>query len=417
MKYGLIAERVGHSFSADIHKRLFGYDYELKAISRDSLDEFLKTREFDAINVTIPYKEAVIPFLDYVNPKALEIGAVNTVVKRGGKLYGYNTDFMGMLAMIRREGIELSGKKFLVLGSGGTSKTAMFVARELGCVDAYRVSRSGRDGCITYENARTLHSDAEVIINTTPCGMFPETGVAAVDVNDYPRLEAVVDAVYNPLRSKLVTDALNKGVKAVGGLYMLVAQAAYAAELFVDKTVEKERVDEIFRDMLAAKQNVVIVGMPGCGKTSTGRLIAEALGFEFVDTDKEIQARTGRTPNEIITESGEPAFRDIESEVIKDVSKLQSRVISTGGGAILRKENIDNLRSNGRIYFLDRDIEHLCITSDRPLSSTYESLKKRYDERYEIYCSCCDKRIVAVDGKQLNANAILEDLKYENSCN
>ena len=416
MKYGLIAERVGHSFSADIHKRLFGYDYELKAISRDSLDEFLKTREFDAINVTIPYKEAVIPFLDYVNPKALEIGAVNTVVKRDGRLYGYNTDFMGMIAMIRREGIELSGKKVLVLGSGGTSKTAMFVARELGCADVHRVSRSGRDGCITYENARTLHSDAEVIINTTPCGMFPETGVAAVDVNYYPRLEAVVDAVYNPLRSKLVTDALSKGVKAVGGLYMLVAQAAYAAELFVDKTVEKERVDEIFRDMLAAKQNVVIVGMPGCGKTSTGRLIAEALGFEFVDTDKEVQARTGRTPNEIITESGEPAFRDIESEVIKDVSKLQSRVISTGGGAILRKENIDNLRSNGRIYFLDRDIEHLRITSDRPLSSTYESLKKRYDERYEIYCSCCDKRIVAVDGKQLNANAILEDLKYENSC-
>lgn len=417
MKYGLIAEKVGHSFSADIHKRLFGYDYELKAISRNSLEEFLKIREFDAVNVTIPYKEAVIAHLDYVNPKALEIGAVNTVVKRDGKLYGYNTDFMGMIAMITREGIAIKDKKVIVLGSGGTSKTALFVARELGCAEVYRVSRSGRDGCITYEGARSSHSDAEVIINTTPCGMFPETGVAAVNVNDYPSLEAVVDAVYNPLRSKLVTDALNKGIKAVGGLYMLVAQAAYAAELFVDKTVEKERVDDIYRDMLASKQNVVIVGMPGCGKTSTGKLIAEALGFQFIDTDKEIETRTGRTPNEIITESGEPAFRDIESEVIKEVSKLQSRVISTGGGSILRKENIDNLRSNGRIYFLDRDIESLCITSDRPLSSTYESLKKRYDERYDIYCSCCDKRIVAVDGKQLNANAILEDLKYENSCN
>lgn len=411
MKYGLIAERVGHSFSAEIHNKLFGYDYELKAIPKEEIDAFMTSRDFTAVNVTIPYKETVIPYLDYVDRKASDIGAVNTIVNRGGKLYGYNTDLPGLCAMINREGIVIENKKVLVLGSGGTSKTAYHAAKELGCREVYRVSRSGKEGCITYESAAADHSDAEIIINTTPSGMFPDIGKCAIDISAFPKLCGVIDAVYNPLRSKLVCDARKKGIKAVGGLYMLVAQAAFAAERFVGRSVETSRIEEIFRDLFLSKQNIVLVGMPGSGKTSTGKLVAEALGFEFIDTDEEILKKSGKPPHEIIVESGEKAFRDIESEVVKDVSALQGKVIATGGGAVLRQENIDLLRENGRIYFLDRSIDEIQTTDDRPLSSNRADLEKRFNERYDIYLSCCDRRIQCVDGKELNANAILEDIK------
>lgn len=417
MKYGLIAERVGHSFSAEIHKRLFGYDYELKAIKKDELEQFIKSREFLALNVTIPYKQAVIPYLDYVNQTALDIGAVNTIVNCDGKLYGANTDLMGLCAMIDHEGISLKDKKVLILGSGGTSKTAFAAAKSLSCREAYRVSRSGSDGCITYENALEFHSDAEIIINTTPCGMFPDIYASAIGIKDFRSAEGVIDVVYNPLRSKLVTDALSMGIKACGGLYMLVAQAAYAAEMFVEKTVSPERIDEIYNDMLSQKENIVLTGMPGSGKTSTGKLIAASLGREFIDTDDAIFNKSGKTAGDIIKEQGEKAFRDIESDVIKEISALQGKVISTGGGAILRKQNIELLKENGRIYFLDRDLDYIVTSDDRPLSSNRDDLEKRFKERYPIYCSTCDCRIVAVDGKQLNANAILEDFKNENSRN
>lgn len=415
MKYGLIAERVSHSFSAEIHNKLFGYEYELKAIAKEELGEFMRLRDFCAINVTIPYKQAVIPYLDYVDQTAFDIGAVNTVVNRENKLYGYNTDILGLLALINREGIEISNKKVLVLGSGGTSKTACYAAKALSCREVLRVSRSGNDGCITYTEAYKKHTDAEIIINTTPVGMFPEIGCSAIDINAFPALSGVVDAVYNPLRSKLVCDAQKRGIKAAGGLYMLVAQAAYAAEKFVGKTVKSSVINDIYREVFSAKQNIVLVGMPGCGKTSTGKLVAESLGAEFLDTDAEIYKKTGRSPHEIITQDGENTFRNIESAVIKEISALQGKVISTGGGAVLRTENTELLRENGRIYFLDRALEELHISEDRPLSSTRESLEKRYNERYGIYTSCADCIIKAVDGKQKNANAILEDINNENS--
>lgn len=413
MKYGLIAERVGHSFSAEIHKQLFGYEYELKAIAKDDLDEFMRSRDFDAINVTIPYKQTVIPYLDYVDQTALDIGAVNTIVNRDGKLCGANTDLPGLCALINREGIDVKDKKVLVLGSGGTSKTALYAAKHLGCCEAYRVSRSSKDGCITYKEAAEYHTDAEIIINTTPAGMFPDIGTSAIDISLFPKLEGVVDAVYNPLRSKLVCDALKKGIKAAGGLYMLVAQAAYAAEMFVGKKVVPHRIDEIYSDLFMSKQNIVFVGMPGSGKSTTATLVAEALGLEYIDTDDEIFKKTGKPAHEIIQESGEKAFRDIESEVVKEVSALQGKVIATGGGAILRQENVDLLRENGRIYFLDRHIDEIHTSSDRPLSSNRDDLEKRFNERYSIYLSCCDCRIQCVDGKQLNANAVLNDINKE----
>lgn len=411
MKYGLIAERVGHSFSAEIHKELFGYDYELKAISKDEIAEFFEKRSFNAINVTIPYKETVIPYLDFVDETAKNIGSVNTVVNVDNKLYGYNTDASGLAFLINNSSISIYNKKVLVLGSGGTSKTALYVAKQLGAREVLRVSRNKNDGCITYEEATSLHKDCEILINTTPCGMYPDIGVSAVDVNSFERLEGVVDVVYNPLQTKLVCDAKEKGIKAVGGLLMLVAQAAFAAEKFVGRSVSDEKIKSVFEKIYKSKRNVVLIGMPGCGKSSTGKIIAEKLGFGFIDTDDEIYKTTGRYPHEIIEENGEKAFREVESEVIKEVSKLQGKVISTGGGAILRKENVSLLRENAKIYFLDRELSNLQFGENRPLSSNFQDLEKRYNERYQIYLSSCDKIISCVDGKELNAQMILEDLK------
>lgn len=410
MKYGLIAERVGHSFSAEIHKALFGYDYELKAIEKEELDSFMQKREFSAINVTVPYKESVIKHLDYVDRETLDIGAVNTVVNRDGRLFGYNTDSNGLCALISRENIEIKDKKVLILGSGGTSKTAYHVVKSLGCTSAYRVSRTEKDGCITYENAKKCHFDADVIINTTPVGMYPEIGGCAIEIDSFPGVNTVIDVIYNPLRTKLVTDALNKGIKAIGGLYMLVAQAAYAAEKFIGKSVPSERIEEIYQSILKTKQNIVLIGMPGCGKSTIGKSIANEIGFEFIDTDEEIYKSYGKTPSQLINELGEKNFRDIESSVIFKISEKQGKVIATGGGAVLRKENVDLLKYNGKIYFLDRDIEKIQPTDDRPLSKDRESLNRLYNERYGIYLSSCDKRIQCVDEIQTNVNAITKDI-------
>ncbi len=410
MKYGLIAERVGHSFSPEIHKKLFGYDYELKAISKDEIDSFMAKKDFQAINVTIPYKETVIPYLDYIDETAKAIGAVNTIVNNNGKLYGYNTDILGLTAMIKYNGIEIKNKKILVLGSGGTSKTACHTVKKLGCSSVYTVSRTGKDGSLTYDEAIRLHSDADVIINTTPSGMFPDIGKSAVDINSFPNLSAVVDVVYNPLCPKLVIDAKKRGIASCGGLYMLVAQAAFAAEKFVGKAVTPQRIEEIYKEIYSSKENVVFVGMPGSGKSTVGKIIANALNRDFVDTDNLVFEKTGKTPDEIIGASGEKAFRDIESEVVYEASRLQNKVISTGGGAILREINVDLLKENGKIFFLDRPIEDICPTDDRPLSSNLDALKKRYEERYDIYCSCCDHHIKTEKTPNQTAELILEKL-------
>lgn len=413
MKYGLIGEKLSHSFSALIHNRLFDYEYELKELARDELGTFLTNRDFCAINVTIPYKEAVVPYLDVVEDNALRIGAVNTVVNRDGKLYGYNTDYMGLKALIERSEIVVSDKKVLVLGSGGTSKTAVAVAQDLCCREVYRVSRAQRDDCVTYEQALEIHQDAQIIINTTPCGMYPNAGTSAVNVCDFPCLEGAVDVVYNPLRTKLVCDALAKGIPAVGGLYMLVAQATFAAEQFVDTSVSQERIEEIYRELLCNKENIVLVGMPASGKSTVGKQLAEQLGRVVIDTDEEIVRQSGASISEIFRNEGETVFRDMESDVIRQISAIQGAIIATGGGAVLRPENVGALKGNGRLYFLDRSLDLLVATSDRPLSSNRLDLEKRYRERYPVYTSVCD---VHVDGngtvKEV-ANVIREDFIYE----
>ncbi|MBR4287111.1 MAG: shikimate dehydrogenase [Clostridia bacterium] len=395
MEYGCIGEHLKHSFSKEIHNALADYSYKILEIERENLKDFFIKKDFKAINVTIPYKQEIIPYLDEISLEAKRINAVNTVVNRDGKLYGYNTDFYGLKALIERENVSLKGKKVLVLGSGGTSNTAVAVAEFLGAKAVVKVSRNPKDGYVTYEDVYKKYTDFEIIINTTPCGMFPNIGSSAVDLKQFTSLEGVFDAVYNPLKSKLICDAKALGVTATGGLYMLVSQAAYAVEKFIDKPVDNEKVEEIFRNLYKDKMNIVLVGMPGSGKSTVGRALAQRLSKSFVDSDDLIVESQGKPITEIFSEVGEKGFREIEKKEIFSVSSRNNHVIATGGGAILNKENTDILKENGRIYFINRPLECLVATSDRPLSSNADALKKRYDERYSLYIECAD---VVIDG-------------------
>lgn len=404
MEYGLIGEVLKHSFSKEIHSRLFDYDYELCEVKKDELDGFLKRRNFKAINVTIPYKQAVIPYLYDIDSAAEKIGAVNTVVNKDGRLYGYNTDFSGLKAMLVKNRMCLENKKVLILGSGGTSKTAFAVAENMGAKEIYLVSRFEKEGFITYGDAYENHFDADGIINTTPCGMFPKTGVSAVDIKNFKNLSFVCDVIYNPLCSKLVTDAKKFGINACGGLYMLVSQAAFAAEKFTGQTVAESKITEIFSEVKSEKENIVLIGMPGCGKTTVGKILSKKTGKKFVDTDKIIEEKAGVTISKFFKTHSEEDFRDLESAVTADISKEQGLIIATGGGAVLREENVDLLKENGRLCFIDRPLDKLIATDDRPLSSNRADLEKRYRERYGIYVSRAD---IKVDGS-INPNSVAE---------
>lgn len=383
MQYGCIGEHLAHSFSKEIHNKIADYNYELCEIARENLDDFMKEKNFKAINVTIPYKEAVIPYLYYIDDSAKEIGAVNTIVNKDGKLYGYNTDFMGMSVLAYKTGLDFKDKKVLVLGTGGTSKTATAVAKSKGAKEVIKVSR--KNG-VTYEDAKKLHSDAKIIINTTPCGMFPDNYSSPIDLDDFPLVEGVLDAVYNPIVTKLVASALNKGIKASSGLYMLVAQAVFASEKFVDTKYDAEIINKVYNEILKEKRNIVLTGMPGCGKSTVGKILAEMTNKNFVDTDDLIIKEHGSI-TEIFEKYGEKTFRDFETDAVKEASKSNSQIIATGGGAILKDENVDALKSNGIVFFIDRPLESLIPTDDRPLAKDKDAIIKRYNERYEKYLS------------------------------
>ena len=409
-KYGCIGKKLTHSFSKEIHAKLADYEYELMELTEEEIAPFFEKKAFAAINVTIPYKQTVIPYLDWVSPIASRIGAVNTIVNKEGQLYGYNTDYYGMKALIERIGIDVSGKKVLVLGTGGTSKTARVVAKDLGASKVLTVSRRKTEEYITYEEAILNHADAEVIINTTPSGMYPDCGTKPIDITPFTQLEGVVDAVYNPLRTNLVLDAKERGIKAECGLYMLVMQAVVAVEKFLDTSIPKEQADRVFADIFASKENIVLTGMPGSGKSTVGNLL-HVEGFEFIDTDAEVEKRCGCSIKELIQAKGETYFRDLETEVIRDVSSQSCRIISTGGGAILREENVRLLSQNGKLFFLDADLNRLQATDSRPLSDTHEKLQKLYAERIDIYRGTAHVIVPDLGSAEAEASYILSKRK------
>ena len=376
---------------------LSDYEYEICEISKDDLDSFMRKASFKAINVTIPYKESVIPYLSYISEEAKKIGSVNTIVNRGGKLYGYNTDFFGMVSLINKMHLSIKGRKTIILGTGGTSKTALAVAESLGAEPIITVSRTKKEGVVDYEELMKDHLDAEVIINTTPVGMYPDNFSSPLDLSPFTKLVGVIDAIYNPIRSNLVLDALDRGIKAEGGLYMLVAQAVYASEIFLDKKYPTEKLDKIYKKIKRKKENIVLIGMPASGKSTVAGLLSAELSRTVLDTDKMIEDARQKRISEIFESEGESAFRDYETCEIANASLQNNRIIATGGGAVIKKENVRMLKQNGVLFFIDRPYRKLVPTSDRPLASNLESIKKRYDERYNIYLESADTRIDADD--------------------
>ncbi len=406
MEYGCIGEKLGHSFSSQIHGLLADYKYELCEIERDKLDAFMTERNFKAINVTIPYKEAVIRYLSKIDDAAKSIGAVNTVVNRGGELFGYNTDFYGLTRLIERSGICIKDKSVAVLGTGGTSKTAVCVAKSFGAKEVFKVSRKSSPEAVSYAELYENHLDTEIIINTTPVGMYPNVCGAAVDVSKFPKLCGVIDAVYNPQRTDLVLFARELGIPAVGGLYMLVAQAVRASEIFTDTKYPEGECDRIYELLSREKENIVLIGMPSSGKSTVGKILNEKLHRELIDTDSLFEERVGMKIPEYFALFGEEAFRKKESEIIEDVSKYSGKIIATGGGAVLKSENVRALKRNGKLFFLDRPLECLIPTSDRPLASDKDALFLRYSERYGIYTSAADVIITA----ECDANFVAEKI-------
>lgn len=385
MQFGLIGEKLGHSYSKEIHNLIADYGYELREVKREELGAFMTERAFSGINVTIPYKKSVMDYLDVISDDAKKIGAVNTVVNRDGKLYGYNTDFYGLKALLIHNGVSVRNKKVLILGSGGTSDTAYNVVTGLNAKEAIKVSRTKKDGFVTYDEAARLHSDADVIINATPVGMYPDDDGVPVNIGLFPSLSAVIDAIYHPLRTNLVSDAENRGIKACGGLYMLVAQAVYAAALFENKKPDENLIDDVYWKILNDKRNIVLIGMPSSGKTTIGKALAARIGKRFADTDELIVGTTGKSIPEIFEKEGEKVFREIEKKVICDIAVNDGTVIATGGGVILDEKNVLALKRNGVIVYLDRKIDNLIATDSRPLSSNVDDLKKLYAKRKPLY--------------------------------
>ena len=380
LEYGLIGEKLGHSFSPAIHRRLGDYDYRLVELSSQELGPFLEEGEFRGLNVTIPYKKAVIPYCRELTPQARHIGSVNTIVRRpDGTLLGHNTDYDGFSYLLRRVGAQVAGRKALVLGSGGASLTVQAVLRDLGAGEVVVISRTGENN---YENL-SRHRDAAVLVNATPVGMYPKEGMSPVDLEGFPVLEGVFDLIYNPARTSLLLQAQDRGLLWSNGLGMLVAQAKAAAERFMGVSIPDERVEEISREMEREKQNLVLTGMPGCGKTTVGQRLAQRLGRTFVDTDALVEEQAGCSIPELFVREGEEAFRRLEHQVLCQASREQGRVIATGGGIVTRQENWGPLRQNAQVIFLRRPLEELPIQG-RPVSQR-TGLEQLYQERLPLY--------------------------------
>lgn len=389
LEYGLIGEKLAHSFSPAIHRQLADYDYQLVELSPQELGPFLEQGAFRGLNVTMPYKKAVIPYCRELTPQARRIGSVNTILRQeDGSLLGHNTDYDGFAYLLRSAGARVAGKKALVLGTGGASLTVHTVLRDLGAGETVPISRSGPHN---YENL-DRHADAQLMVNATPVGMYPNTGVSPVDLSRFPKLEGAFDLIYNPAKTQFLLDAERLGLCRANGLGMLVAQAKAAAERFLGKSIPDSRVAEITREIEKGTRNLMLVGMPGCGKTTVGRTLAGRLGRKLVDTDALVEEQAGCTIPELFEREGEEAFRRLEHQVLCQVGKESGLVIATGGGAVTRPENRDPMRQNSTVVFLRRALDRL-PTQGRPVSQAND-LEELYRRRLPLYQGVAD---LAVD--------------------
>ena len=402
MKYGLIGEKLSHSFSPYIHGELKNKHYVLKEIKKEDLENFLKTKDFNAINVTITYKEEVIKYLDNISADSISIGAVNTIVNINGKLYGYNTDLYGIIALIKKNNIDIINKKVIILGNGGTSKTAKYACSLLGAKVILKASRrvnhidkNNEENIYTYDEIIKKHNDANVIINTTPVGMFSNVDLeninnTPIDINEFNKLEAIIDIIYNPLNTKLLQDAKKKNIKAANGLYMLIAQAVYADKLFFDKNEDEDilekKIDNIYNKMLKDFLNIVLIGMPGSGKSVVAKSLSNKIHKDFVDLDELFFKKYNKKAGDYIREYGEEDFRNKETDIIDEISRNTNLIISTGGGVVLK----EMLKRNGILFFIDRNIDNIKPTKSRPLTEDREKLKKVYDIRLPLYENYAD---------------------------
>lgn len=383
--YGLIGAKLGHSYSKIIHEQLAGYQYELMPLPTEAeARAFMEKRAFSAINVTIPYKQLVIPYCDVIDPKAKSIGAINTIVNRDGKLYGYNTDYAGFSYLARVHGVDFADKTVLILGTGGTHSTVEAVCRDEGARAILSASRTGKYGALTYNEAMRRR-DVQIIINTTPCGMYPNVGQCMLDPTAFPALEAVLDVIYNPFRTELLLRAEEHGIKTAGGFEMLVAQAVYAAQHFTGRFYAVDSViPTASRRLQHQLANISLIGMPGCGKSTVGAALAKRLNKTFVDLDEEIERRTGNNIPDIFAHEGEDAFRRYEAEILADIAKGTGQVIACGGGVIKTPANVHAMRQNGCVLWVQRPLGKLA-TSGRPLSQGGAALKQLQAERTPLY--------------------------------
>ncbi len=405
MKCGLLGRKLGHSYSPLIHSYLGNYSYVLYEKEPEELEDFLKHGDFTGINVTMPYKKDVIPFLDELSPAARKIGAVNTIVRRqDGTLLGHNTDCFGFQSLLKHSGIQAAGKKVLVLGSGGASATATAVLKDMGA-DPIVISRSGSSN---YENLER-HRDAAVIVNTTPVGMYPNTGIVPLELKQFPQLEGVLDVVYNPARTQLILDAEALGIPRESGLWMLVAQAKEASEYFTGTAIDDSRISEIHRKLSLQMQNIVLIGMPGCGKSAVGAALADRLGRPLMDADTEIIRLAGKPIPAIFYQDGEDVFRQWETQALGLLGKQSGLVIATGGGCVTQGRNYPLLHQNGRIFWLHRDLSIL-PADGRPLSQTH-SMEEMFLIRRPMYQQFADCSIDNNAALEETVNAIITELE------
>ncbi len=401
--YGLLGRKLGHSLSPEIHAKLCDYEYKLYPTEPENLDEFFTDKKLKAFNVTIPYKIEAFNRCAERSETAEKVGSVNTVVRRpDGTLYGDNTDYFGFSYMAEKCGCDFRGKKVLILGSGGASLTVLHVANDNGAKEVVVVSRSGEDN---YENI-SRHYDADIIVNTTPVGMYPNNGERLIDLEKFTKCRKALDLIYNPARTLFLLDAQRLGIDCINGLYMLVAQALRAAEVFTGEKIPLEKIDKIYDEIMKEQKNIVLVGMPGCGKSTVAALLSEKTGRICVDTDSMVEECGEKIPD-IFAKYGEAEFRRRETEAVKTAGKDKGKIIATGGGAILRPENRIALRENSTVIFLNAPTETLA-TDGRPLSKSPEALMKMHSERLPLYLETADYTVEVDPDPEITLRRITE---------